>query len=133
MLIPAAIEHVINRKNAETIKPDVIIGLANGPITSEADAVLNQRNKWILPDILANAGGVTVSYFEWVQNKNGYYWTLDEVKRRLNLIMVKEFHNVYQLAEQHKISTRTAAYVHALKRLDDVIHAQGTQSYFMPE
>jgi glutamate dehydrogenase (NADP+) len=83
-----------------------------------------------VPDILANAGGVTVSYFEWVQNKAGYYWTLDEVHEKLHTIMAREFGAVYTLAKQQKISMRTAAYTHALKRIGAAIAAQGTRAYF---
>jgi glutamate dehydrogenase (NADP+) len=84
----------------------------------------------VVPDILANAGGVTVSYFEWVQNRNGFYWTLDEVHERLLRMMRKEFNDVYSLMLEQGISMRTAGYAHALNRLGDAISAQGTQSFF---
>lgn len=130
LLIPAALESAIRQDNVAAIKAPVIVEVANGPITSKADAALFERGVLVVPDILANAGGVTVSYFEWVQNKNGYYWTVEEVHERLHRIMEREFNHVYGLMSEHHISMRTAAYVHALNRLDDAIAAQGTQTYF---
>lgn len=131
LLIPAALENVITRNNVEDIKAKVIVELANGPVTTNADERLFERDILVIPDILANAGGVTVSYFEWVQNKNGYYWSLEEVHERLHTIMAREFGNTYNLMLEHEQSMRTAAYAHALNRLGDAIHAQGTQSYFV--
>ncbi len=130
ILIPAALENQIHAENAARIKAPYIFETANGPVTSEADAILARNNILIVPDILANAGGVTVSYFEWVQNKSGYYWSEAEVHQRLHAVMVREFNIIYDLAEQHKIDMRTAAYVHALNRLGKAISAQGTHSYF---
>lgn len=131
ILIPAALENVINVSNVDSIKAPIIVELANGPISTKADAILSKKGILVLPDILANAGGVTVSYFEWVQNKNGFYWMLEEVHDRLEKIMVREFNHVYQLMTENKINMRLAAYVHALKRLGAAITAQGTQSYFL--
>ena len=130
ILIPAALENVIRVDNADNIKASVIVEAANGPVTSAADTILNKKNILVIPDILANAGGVTVSYFEWVQNKNGYYWSLEDVQQKLLTIMSREFNVVYQLMQDKKIPMRVAAYAHALDRLGDAIHAQGTQSYF---
>lgn len=130
ILIPAALENQIHADNAAEIKAPYIFETANGPITSEADTILMQKNILIVPDILANAGGVTVSYFEWVQNKSGFYWSEEEVHQRLHTVMVREFNAIYNLAEQHKIDMRTAAYAHALNRLGKAISAQGTHSYF---
>ena len=130
ILIPAALENVIREDNAARIKASIIVEVANGPVTSKADPILNKNNILVIPDILANAGGVTVSYFEWVQNKNGYYWPLKEVHEKLHTIMSREFNCVYELMLENKITMRTAAYAHALNRLGDAIHAQGTQSYF---
>ncbi len=130
ILIPAALENVIREDNMDNIKAKVIVEAANGPITSAAGKVLDAKGILVVPDILANAGGVTVSYFEWVQNKNGYYWQLAEVHEKLHAIMAREFNAVYNIMQQNKISMRTAAYVHALSRLGDAIHAQGTHSYF---
>ena len=130
ILIPAALENVITDKNASAIKAKYILELANGPVTGHADTILQKNDVVVIPDILANAGGVTVSYFEWVQNKNGLYWGLDEVHQRLHAIMTREFKCVYSIMQEHGISMRTAAYVHALSRLNDAIFAQGTQRYF---
>lgn len=130
LLIPAALENQITAKNAERIKAPIIIEVANGPTTSDADEVLNGRNKMVVPDILANAGGVTVSYFEWVQNKSGYYWTLEEVRSKLHAIMSTEFNHVDRLHREKDIDLRTAAYVHALNRMNAAIEAQGTRRYF---
>lgn len=130
ILIPSALENVIHADNVAEIKAPVIVEVANGPISSHADKSLASRGIMVIPDILANAGGVTVSYFEWVQNKNGYYWPLSEVHEKLHRIMQLEFNHVYELAMKHKISMRTAAYTHALNRLGAAIAAQGTQSYF---
>ena len=130
LLIPAAMENQITKDNAAKIKSPVIVEVANGPITLEADAILSKKGTLIVPDVLANAGGVVVSYFEWVQNRSGLYWTLEEVCHRLQEMMVREFANVYQLMESHEIDMRTAAYVHALNRYVEAVMAQGTQSYF---
>jgi len=130
ILIPAALENVIREDNVDKIKSKIIVEVANGPVTSSADLVLTDKDILVIPDILANAGGVTVSYFEWVQNKNGYYWTLEDVLQKLHAIISREFNGVYELMLERKISMRVAAYAHALNRLADAIHAQGTQSYF---
>jgi len=130
VLIPAALENVIAEENAKAIQAPVIIEVANGPTTSDGDAILNEAKKIVVPDILANAGGVTVSYFEWVQNKQGYYWTEGEVHEKLEEIMTREFNAIYGLMDQHSIDMRTAAYAHALNRIGQAIEAVGTQSYF---
>lgn len=130
LLVPAALEEMINADNAEHIQARVILELANGPVTPAADHILARKGIAVLPDILANAGGVTVSYFEWVQNRQGYYWTLDEVHSRLKAIMERESRNVWNIAQKHNITLRTAAYVHALNRLSEAIEAHGTQAYF---
>lgn len=130
VLIPAALENVIRVDNVDSIKAPVIVEVANGPVTSKADAILAEKNVLVIPDILANAGGVTVSYFEWVQNKNGFYWSLEEVHEKLHVIMRREFNAVYELMMEQKISMRTAGYAHALNRLSAAMAAQGTQSYF---
>ncbi|MCL4112069.1 UNVERIFIED_CONTAM: hypothetical protein GTU68_015703, partial [Idotea baltica] len=133
LLIPAALENQITVENAARIKAPVIVEVANGPTTSEADEILNAREILVVPDILANAGGVTVSYFEWVQNKAGYYWSLDDVQTKLHEIMSREFGNVYDLMTDHKIDMRTAAYTLALKRIGEAIGSQGTMQYFVGE
>lgn len=130
VLVPAALENLIHEGNAASVKAKVVVELANGPITPEADAVLAQKGVVVLPDILANAGGVTVSYFEWVQNRQGYYWTVTEIHERLKASMEAEGRAIWLLANERNISVRSAAYVHALGRLAEAIEAHGTQQFF---
>ncbi|MBA2117178.1 Glu/Leu/Phe/Val family dehydrogenase [Bremerella alba] len=130
ILIPAALEDVITANNANKIQAPVIIEVANGPTTGEADEILNEKEKLIVPDILANAGGVTVSYFEWVQNQQGYYWSLDEVQQKLHAMMTQEFNHVYDWMVEKKIDMRTAAYAVALSRIGAAIASLGTVQYF---
>ncbi|NOY41463.1 MAG: Glu/Leu/Phe/Val dehydrogenase [Planctomycetes bacterium] len=130
ILIPAALENQITEENASRIKAPVIVEVANGPTTSSADEILAKRDALVVPDILANAGGVTVSYFEWVQNRAGYYWTEKEVQSRLRTIMTDEFHLIYDLMTDKGIDMRTAAYAHALNRISAAIESLGTNTYF---
>jgi glutamate dehydrogenase (NADP+) len=130
LLIPAALDNQFTADNVDRIQAPVIVELANGPTTSEADAVFADKGVLVIPDILANAGGVTVSYFEWTQNRQGFYWTLEEVHHRLEAIMVREFKATWDLMELHKTDLRTAAYVHALNRIGIAIEAKGTRRYF---
>jgi glutamate dehydrogenase (NADP+) len=130
VLVPAALENMIHKHNAHSVKARLVLELANGPVTPEADGILAERNVVVLPDILANAGGVTVSYFEWVQNKQGYYWELEEIHTKLRTIMEREGRAIWQLSVDRGTTPRTAAYVHALNRLAEAIEAHGTQSYF---
>ncbi len=130
ILIPAALENVLTEKNADQVKAQYIVELANGPTTPEAGEILHKKGSLLVPDILANAGGVTVSYYEWLQNKSGLYWSEKEVHDRLQDKMAMEFNAVYQLMEQHQCTMRTAAYVHALNRLSEAVVAQGTQHYY---
>ncbi len=130
VLIPAALENQITADNANDIKAKYIFEVANGPINYAADEILNNRGVHIFPDILVNAGGVTVSHFEWVQNRNGWYWTLDEVNQRLKEKMVSETQQVWNIVQQNNIDIRTAAYIHGLKRLGEAIDAKGTRDYY---
>lgn len=130
VLIPAALENQITSNNAARVMAPVIVEVANGPTTNDADEILRTNGMLVVPDILANAGGVTVSYFEWVQNRAGCYWTEDEVHDRLQSIMAREFNTVYKMMTEKKIDMRTAAYAHALIRLSDAIEAQGTSRFF---
>ncbi|PZM86615.1 glutamate dehydrogenase [Candidatus Gracilibacteria bacterium] len=117
ILVPAALENRITEKNAGNIKAKIILELANGPTTSEADDILNSKGKIIIPDILANAGGVMVSYFEQVQNNTNFYWEEDEVEQKLKTKMEKSTKDVYDLSNSMKISLRAGAYIIALKRI----------------
>jgi glutamate dehydrogenase (NADP+) len=130
LLVPAALEDMITRDNAGTIKAKVLLELANGPVTPDADKVLEQNGVIVLPDILANAGGVTVSYFEWVQNRQGYYWDLEEIHARLLKIVEREGRAIWTIAKDRNVSVRSAAYIHALGRLATAIEAHGTQPFF---
>ena len=125
ILIPAALENQITGKNAGRIKAKVVFELANGPTTPEADVKLAKRKVIVVPDVLANAGGVTVSYFELVQNIQQYYWNEGEVIAKLKPIMVTAFRQIWQRAEQLKVPLRTAAYVIALERIGQAIEARG--------
>lgn len=125
VLVPAALENVITSKNAKNIKAKVICEGANGPTTAAADAILDEKGIFVVPDILANAGGVTVSYFEWVQNRGGYYWTEQVVNDRLRDIMVNSFRDVLKLSMQHKVNMRTAAYMVAISRVATVHRLRG--------
>lgn len=125
ILIPAALENQITGKNAGRIKAKVVFELANGPTTPEADVKLAKRKIIIVPDVLANAGGVTVSYFELVQNIQQYYWNEREVIAKLKPIMVTAFRQIWQRVEQLKVPLRTAAYVIALERIGQAIEARG--------
>ena len=130
VLIPAALENQITADNAADVKAKYIFEVANGPISSDADEVLQKRGVYVFPDILVNAGGVTVSYFEWVQNRSGWYWTLEEVNQRLEEKMREEAEQVWNLSKNLQINVRTAAYVQALKRLGTALDAKGTRNYF---
>jgi glutamate dehydrogenase (NADP+) len=130
LLIPAALENQITENNADHIKAPLIFEVANGPVTASADRILAAKGIQVIPDILVNAGGVTVSYFEWVQNRAGFYWSLAEVNDRLQQRIVTETENIWAIAQDKQISIRTAAYVHALSRLGAAIDAKGTRDYY---
>jgi glutamate dehydrogenase (NAD(P)+) len=125
VLVPAALENVITSRNAGKIRAKIICEGANGPTTAGADSVLDEKGVFVIPDILANAGGVTVSYFEWVQDRGGYFWSEDVVNQRLTDIMVKSFHEVLQLSRQHKVNMRTAAYMVSINRVATVHRLRG--------
>lgn len=125
VLIPAAIENQITEKNVANVKAKIVAEAANGPTTPEADKILYKRNILVLPDILASAGGVTVSYFEWVQNLQNYYWTEEEVNSRLEQKMVAAFNNVYNIGKEYKADMRSAAYMTAIKHLADAMEIRG--------
>ena len=125
VLVPAALEHVITAKNAKKIKAKVIIELANGPVTPEADEILDKKGVIDIPGILANAGGVTVSYFEWVQNLSGYYWGKEEVLEKLKKIMIKAFGEVWKKHKELKTTFRMAAYALAVDRVVKALKIRG--------
>lgn len=125
VLVPAALDGVITAGNAAAVRAKIIVELANGPTTPEADAILAKRGVTVVPDVLANAGGVTVSYFEWVQNISGWYWTAEEVRTRLEPIMVKSFADVWRTARNKKITLREAAYVLAVGRIAEAMKERG--------
>jgi glutamate dehydrogenase (NAD(P)+) len=125
VLLPAALENVITTKNAHNIKAKLICEGANGPTTAAADAILDEKGIFVIPDILANAGGVTVSYFEWVQDRGGYFWTEKVVNERLTEIMVNSFQAVLELSKQHKVNMRTAAYMLSISRVATVHRLRG--------
>lgn len=131
MLIPAALENQITATNANDVKAKLIFEVANGPISSAADEILEHKGILVIPDILTNAGGVTVSYFEWVQNRQGLYWKLDEVNSRLKEKMLAETESIWTISQEKSISMRTAAYVHALNRIGEAIDAKGTKDYYV--
>jgi len=117
ILVPAALEGVITRKSAKRIKAKVVLELANGPVTPEADKILNKKKVLVVPDVLANSGGVVVSYFEWLQNKKGEHWGKGEVMERLKEKIAKAFENVWQVSLENKISLREAAYILAITKI----------------
>ncbi|MBE9221966.1 Glu/Leu/Phe/Val dehydrogenase [Cyanobacterium stanieri LEGE 03274] len=121
VLIPAALENQITEDNAGEIQGKFIFEVANGPISSAADLILEQKGIQVIPDILVNAGGVTVSHLEWVQNRNGMYWNLEKVQQHLKEGMERETEVIWQLAREYEVSMRTAAYIHGLQRLNDAM------------
>jgi glutamate dehydrogenase (NAD(P)+) len=117
ILIPAAHENVITSRNAGAVKAKILVEGANGPTTPAADDILEKTGVFVVPDILANAGGVTASYFEWVQDRMGYFWTEDEVNDRLDRLMTQSFSDVIRYAETHGVNNRIAAYMLAIDRV----------------
>jgi glutamate dehydrogenase (NAD(P)+) len=125
VLVPAALENQITEENAATIKAKIVAEGANGPTTPEAHRQLHERGIFVIPDILANAGGVTTSYFEWVQDRHGYFWEEHEVNQRLEAKMMEAFHDVLQTSIKYKIDLRTAAYIVAISRVATVTKMRG--------
>jgi glutamate dehydrogenase (NAD(P)+) len=125
VLFPAALENVITDANAQRIKAKIVCELANGPTTPEADAILFKNGVFVIPDFLANAGGVTVSYFEQVQNAYNFYWNLDLVYSRLDEKMTKAFADVYAMHDRHKSNMREAAYLVSVSRVAEACKLRG--------
>ncbi|HEY3934703.1 MAG TPA: Glu/Leu/Phe/Val dehydrogenase [Gemmatimonadales bacterium] len=117
VLVPAALENVITSRNADDVQAKIICEGANGPTTAQADEILDRKGIYVIPDILANAGGVTVSYFEWAQDRSGYFWEEDVVNDRLHKIMTRSFDEVHGMSEKHKVSMRIGAYMLAIDRV----------------
>jgi len=130
VLVLAAMENQITQLNADKIKATTILEIANGPVTPQADEILEKSETAIIPDVLANAGGVTVSYFEWVQNRAGYYWEEQEVHEKLKKIMTRESNLVFDLSQRYSCSLRTAAYIHGVERLAGAIDQRGNRKLF---
>ncbi|MGM0409343.1 MAG: Glu/Leu/Phe/Val family dehydrogenase [Bacillota bacterium] len=124
ILIPAALENQITEEIAKELKADIVVEAANGPTSIEGDKILKERGKIVVPDVLANAGGVTVSYFEWVQNLYNFYWSEKETNERLKRIMKDAFDEVYEKYEEYDVDMRTAAYIVALERIEEGIEAR---------
>jgi glutamate dehydrogenase (NAD(P)+) len=125
LLVPAALENQITARNARDVRARIIIEGANGPTTPEADKLLHERGVFIVPDILANSGGVTASYFEWVQDRHGYFWPEEEVNDRLEGKMTSAFETVLKTALRYRVDLRTAAYVVAIDRVATVTRMRG--------
>jgi len=125
VLAPCALENAITAEVAEKIKSKILVEGANGPVTSEADVILYNKGVTVVPDILANAGGVTVSYFEWVQNLYGYYWSEKEVAEKEEVAMVNAFEAIFAVKEEYKVPMRTAAYMHSIKKVAQTMKLRG--------
>jgi glutamate dehydrogenase (NAD(P)+) len=128
ILIPAALENVVTQANADRVRAKIVAEGANGPTTHEADLRLTERRVFVIPDILANSGGVTVSYFEWVQNNMGFYWSEAEVNQRLEQYMVKAFQDVLRISLEYGVNMRVAAFMLGIKRVVDVIQLRGVHA-----
>ena len=125
ILVPSALEGQITEENAPRIKTKLIVEGANGPMSPEADEIMKERKVLVIPDILANAGGVVVSYFEWVQDLQSFFWTEEEINERLERIMVRSFHEVLAVSQEKKVDMRMAALVRAVSRVSEALHTRG--------
>jgi glutamate dehydrogenase (NAD(P)+) len=125
ILIPAALEGAISEKNASRVKCKILAEGANGPVTNEADKILNDKGIFLIPDILANSGGVIVSYFEWVQDLQNFFWSEEEINKNLLNIMNKSFHETLKLSREKKVSMRLAALMLGIKKISDAMLLRG--------
>ncbi|SES81108.1 glutamate dehydrogenase [Oceanobacillus limi] len=125
ILVPAAVENQITEHNANNIKASIVVEAANGPTTMEATKILTERGILLVPDVLASAGGVTVSYFEWVQNNQGFYWTEEEIEEKLHATMTKAFNTIYHTAETRRIDMRLAAYIVGVRKMAEASRFRG--------
>ena len=125
ILVPAATENVINSRNADKIHAKIIVEGANGPVSAKADKILDDKGVFVVPDILANAGGVTVSYFEWVQDRMSFFWTQKEVEERMEHIMVDSFAATVDMAQRFGESNRIAAYMLGVNRVAETTRLRG--------
>jgi glutamate dehydrogenase/leucine dehydrogenase len=125
ILVPAALENQIVGTNAGRVKAKIVAEGANGPVTPDADKILDKNGIFVIPDILCNAGGVTVSYFEWVQDRMGFFWTEEEVNARLEQFMTRAFHDVLKTSVANKVNLRVAAFMVAIQRVADVVMLRG--------
>ncbi|MGC9030232.1 MAG: Glu/Leu/Phe/Val family dehydrogenase, partial [Desulfomonilaceae bacterium] len=125
VLVAAAVENQITSRNADKIRAGIVAEGANGPTTPEADEILNDKGVFIIPDILCNAGGVTVSYLEWVQDLQSFFWPVEEINNKLEALMIKAFDSVMDCAERYRVSNREAAQILAIKRVADAMVIRG--------
>lgn len=130
VLVLAALENAVNEENVESIKAPVILEIANGPVSSKAEQVLADKDVTIIPDVIANTGGVIVSYFEWIQNRSGDYWSAEQVNERTEQRIREQAESIFELAAKEKVSLRTATYMQGIKRITDAMDSRGSQQFF---